>query len=710
VVHGQMAACTITLKVSVNSKSIGKGRLIRSVDYSPFNFPCTGSAVKQLLLKADFTRKYLQEHYVPFFYCEAELSHRSAGTSWRVLQDDSAFAHKPLVMKSGVDDAEPININLIHQKNVERVHRATRAVPPPQSVSSASPNAAYFGCGVVGSETVQNCSTLIESSDRFGAAFLFSILAKANSTKKSWKSKVHHDLPMFRYRSLEDFSECCPYNCPWVAVTAGGGGKDLATFSHPSRAIYMFFEDETNPPIDYISRCTFHVSIPSAPGDISCKYALCQNLVGMVLYDRFSKRRRIEMWKAARRNSTEMKKRNLEDGDLQKDNLMKRQKKTSHTKARLRCKGFDSGNMSKTGRTLCRKPAETKKDDFSQLESSGHFNSNTPKLLLRYGKYFYSRLVDYLYNNYRLRVTHCTNTFMLCEDEGQGDTLSTLENFCRTSSPARRAIESYYVVSTIMYTLKQVCDWLVESSKDGVTLRLQAYPVGLSKEILKILPENLKLCPREFTHVAYVTYGILDGEKFLAGVAPRAVNFGTSSACRTANNIYKTPGVFRGYFKLWEVEMRRLANLKECRCLDLGSNCRGGWTEYLSRNAKDVVLVSKMKPPAEFYTNKNLTFIESYARGGYEDVKKKHEGGFDVLLADINCDSKTAVSTIGIYSDLLKDGGTLIMTIKLLHSRTDDLQSGYSNMLAAYGFANVRLVWLFTNAKQERLLVATKKG
>ena len=63
----------------------------------------------------------------------------------------------------------------------------------------------------------------------------------------------------------------------------------------------------------------------------------------------------------------------------------------------------------------------------------------------------------------------------------------------------------------------------------------------------------------------------------------------------------------------------------------------------------NIVLISKMRPPEKFYTNKNLSFIDSYVRGGLK--VKIYPTGLDVL-ADMNCDSKSAVSIIGIYSDI----------------------------------------------------------
>ena len=55
--------------------------------------------------------------------------------------------------------------------------------------------------------------------------------------------------------------------------------------------------------------------------------------------------------------------------------------------------------------------------------------------------------------------------------------------------------------------------------------------------------------------------------------------------------------------KKWEAEKRGLVSLKQSKCLDLGGNSHGGWTEYLIRNAEDVVLISKMRPPEKFYTS-----------------------------------------------------------------------------------------------------------
>ena len=148
------------------------------------------------------------------------------------MQDDSILEKDP-------SDVESININLIHPNRTESMSTETRELYSPQGVSSTGPNAAYFGCGVVGNEPVQNCSTLIETSDNYGAAFLFSIKTESVSTKASRKIESAE----FIWLDITPCGSMLPVVSMGSCSFGEAEDKPCNIFS-PSRALYVFFENE----------------------------------------------------------------------------------------------------------------------------------------------------------------------------------------------------------------------------------------------------------------------------------------------------------------------------------------------------------------------------------------------------------------------------------------------------------------------------------
>jgi tRNA(Leu) C34 or U34 (ribose-2'-O)-methylase TrmL len=60
--------------------------------------------------------------------------------------------------------------------------------------------------------------------------------------------KADRHIPIFEYKTMQDFLDNGPINCEIVSVEVDG--KPIETYTHPERAIYLFGgEDKTLPVI-----------------------------------------------------------------------------------------------------------------------------------------------------------------------------------------------------------------------------------------------------------------------------------------------------------------------------------------------------------------------------------------------------------------------------------------------------------------------------
>ena len=41
------------------------------------------------------------------------------------------------------------------------------------------------------------------------------------------------------------------------------GGRDISTFVHPERAVYLLGAEDHGIPIQYLNQCPYHISLPS---------------------------------------------------------------------------------------------------------------------------------------------------------------------------------------------------------------------------------------------------------------------------------------------------------------------------------------------------------------------------------------------------------------------------------------------------------------
>lgn len=140
----------------------------------------------------------------------------------------------------------------------------------------------YFGIGVYGPKTVENIGTLWRSAHNFGAAFLFTI-GRRYHRQASDTTHAGLSVPLYNYLTFEEFLTHRPNDCSLVAIEQSELSRDVKTFIHPQRCIYLLGAEDTGLPLAIQERCknVIHISTP-----------MCLNVAvagSIIMYDRFIK-------------------------------------------------------------------------------------------------------------------------------------------------------------------------------------------------------------------------------------------------------------------------------------------------------------------------------------------------------------------------------------------------------------------------------------
>ena len=137
----------------------------------------------------------------------------------------------------------------------------------------------FFEIGICAGKFPQNLGTLWRTASQLGAAGIF-MIGHRYSRQSSDTPHVARHIPLRQYVGWDEFVSVAPEKTLLVAVEMGG--RNLPTFIHPERAIYILgAEDE-----DVLKSCSHVVSLPSV-GHNSYNVAVAGALV---MYDRYIKR------------------------------------------------------------------------------------------------------------------------------------------------------------------------------------------------------------------------------------------------------------------------------------------------------------------------------------------------------------------------------------------------------------------------------------
>jgi tRNA(Leu) C34 or U34 (ribose-2'-O)-methylase TrmL len=140
----------------------------------------------------------------------------------------------------------------------------------------------YCAIGVFRGKTEHNLGTLWRTAYILGASYIFTIdhryKKQPSDVLKTWAR-----IPLFHYRSFDDFSKNIPYDCRLVGVELTEDATDLHAFQHPRRAIYLLGAEDSGLSDEILKACQHRVRLH---GNSSLNVAVSGSIV---LHDRASK-------------------------------------------------------------------------------------------------------------------------------------------------------------------------------------------------------------------------------------------------------------------------------------------------------------------------------------------------------------------------------------------------------------------------------------
>jgi len=139
----------------------------------------------------------------------------------------------------------------------------------------------YFGIGIVNGKFDANVGQLLRSGACFGADFLFTV-GQRFTKQATNKNQAERHIPLYEYKDIEDLLAHRPYMCQPICIELKPYSKELKTFTHPERAIYILGQEDGDLP-DSLCMLFPTIRIPTI-------YCLNVCVAGsIVMYDRIIK-------------------------------------------------------------------------------------------------------------------------------------------------------------------------------------------------------------------------------------------------------------------------------------------------------------------------------------------------------------------------------------------------------------------------------------
>ena len=142
----------------------------------------------------------------------------------------------------------------------------------------------YFGIGVFNMKNPLNYGTLFRTAQVFGADFIF-LIGKRFKPQASDTMKSYKHLPLYQYKTFEEFEKNRPYECKLIGIELTDDAKNLVEFKHPKQAMYLLGAEDNGIPEKYLKKCQEIIKIPF--GAMSLNVSTTGSIV---LYDRLAKK------------------------------------------------------------------------------------------------------------------------------------------------------------------------------------------------------------------------------------------------------------------------------------------------------------------------------------------------------------------------------------------------------------------------------------
>ena len=143
-------------------------------------------------------------------------------------------------------------------------------------------NRGYYGIGIENTKTKANIGTLWRSAYSMGAAFIFVIGSRYKKQASDTVKAMKH-IPMYHYNDFNQFYDNMPKDCILVGIDNIKGARELESYGHPERAVYLLGSEDGGLSNTAIEKCHSLVQFDSK---------ICLNVAvagSIVMYDRQTK-------------------------------------------------------------------------------------------------------------------------------------------------------------------------------------------------------------------------------------------------------------------------------------------------------------------------------------------------------------------------------------------------------------------------------------
>ena len=133
----------------------------------------------------------------------------------------------------------------------------------------------YFGVAVYHPKHTANIGSLWRTAHIMGAAFFATIGKRYRHQPTDTYKSIRHT-PLFEYESWDLFKTGSPRDCQIIGVELAPQAMDLASFTHPHRAVYVLGAEDYGLPPAVLSDCNHVVRMR---GEASLNVAVAGSIV-----------------------------------------------------------------------------------------------------------------------------------------------------------------------------------------------------------------------------------------------------------------------------------------------------------------------------------------------------------------------------------------------------------------------------------------------
>ena len=236
-----------------------------------------------------------------------------------------------------------------------------------------------------------------------------------------------------------------------------------------------------------------------------------------------------------------------------------------------------------------------------------------------------------------------------------------------------------------------------------MTLRLQTWPKKYEVELGDLIPEEVPLDPRSFSHMLFVVEA--------AGAFHVSIKSKDAFQGHIAVKHKEESALCRAMYKVKEACVKGGVRLKpEFGALDLGAS-PGGWTRYLSGQVGKVVAVDPGEVEVEAANSRcKVVHIKQKSEDCLAELAA--HGPYHFIGSDMNMHPEAAAKTMLSLSHLLEPEAYLVLTLKFVKrgKRNEEEMTRMAIETLSPDFDRFNTIWLLSNQSGEKTLLARKKA